>query len=59
MAVEKAKSNKAIATNFPPNWPRIPCENALAVNSAELTKDLPLKIKDSTIFPLITFIYPV
>ena len=59
MWIENANNNKAIATSFPPYCPRIPCEKAFAVNSAELTNDLPLIVISSIlIFPLNTFIVP-
>ena len=56
--MEKANNSNATATNLPPKSPRIPCENALAVNSAELTKDLPSIMTYSLILPLLTFIIP-
>ena len=48
MAVEKAKSSKAIATSLPPDSPNIPWENAFAVNSAESINDKPLNLKRSS-----------
>ena len=59
IAVEKANNNNAIATNLPPYWPKIPWENALAVSSAELTNDFPLKVDCSLTFPSLTFNTPV
>ena len=58
MEVEKANSNKAIATSFPPHSPIIPCENAFAVNSAELTRDFPLNTTCSANFPFTTLTEP-
>ena len=48
-----------MATNFPPKDPNKPWENAFAVNSAELTKDLPSNLTDSETFPLRTLSSPL
>ena len=56
--VENANNNNAIATNLPPYWPSIPCENAFAVNTAELTSDLPFIVTCSDIFPFLTSSFP-
>ena len=47
-----------MATNLPPYWPRIPCENAFAVSSAELTNDLPSIITCSFTLPPMIFNFP-
>ena len=59
MAVENANRSNATATNFPPYSPKVPWEKAFAVNSAELTSDLPSTVTLSFILPFSTFKDPV